>query len=118
MKAVKNHFPKVPRRLEEFGGWFLTVAKAQSVVASTRETVGVPVTQGVGYELNFIADTILALRKQAQDLEHIVERSSSQRPVVKLLSPAFGKATMAVLYWECGDPGQYSCGPAYVKAGS
>ncbi|MGC8551958.1 MAG: hypothetical protein ACP5O7_03735 [Phycisphaerae bacterium] len=48
----------------------------------------------------------------------MVERLGSQRPVVKLLSPAFGKATAAVLYLECGDPGQYSCGPAYVKAGS
>ncbi|MGC8551959.1 MAG: hypothetical protein ACP5O7_03740 [Phycisphaerae bacterium] len=60
MKAVKNYFPKDSWRLEEFGGWFLTAAKAQLVVARTRETVGVPVTQGVGYDLNVIAETILA----------------------------------------------------------
>ena len=108
--------PQAVEYLRELGGRLFSPEKAQAVVASARETVGVPVTQGVGYELKLIAEKLLELKQQDREHECMVERLGPKNPAVGLLAPALGKATATVLYLECGDPGKYPCSYAYLNA--
>ncbi len=108
--------PEAEGRLRAFGSQLLSAEKAQAVVASARETVGVAMTPGSEYELKVIAEKLLELKQQDREHERMVERLGPKTPAVGILAPALGKATATVLYLECGDPGRYPSCDAYLNA--
>ena len=97
------------------GGRFLKQEKIEAVLASSAETIGVPLTAQEEEELRALADHTLDLYRRLQEAKRKVERLSGERPSIKALSRAVGKGTAAVLVVEGGDPGQYGSSSEWLK---
>jgi transposase len=108
--------PEAAEYLAKIGGWRLSEDKIEKVVSGARETVGVPVTPEVSYELKYMAEKILSLQKESVEHEEVVERLGPECAVVKFLAPWLGRATAVIVYLVCGNPGEYPSGRAYLKA--
>ena len=103
-------------RLAQWGGRFLTAEKIAGVVAAARQTVGVPVGPAEAYGLKAIAQRALDSQRRLAQQHQAVTRKSAGRPEAALLGPALGRATVAILHVENGDPAAYGGVRMYPRA--
>ena len=102
-------------KLARWGGAFLKPEKIQAVIKSARETRGVPVGVGEGYQIAEIARRMLESKRRMEKHRRALEEGGEDLPTVRVAGQVLGPVTMAVLYLEAGDPGGYGNGQAYLK---
>lgn len=103
-------------RLAAWGGRFLTEAKILAVLQSAGTTRGAPVGAGEGYHLGQIAQRLRESRQRLTEHHRALEKRSVGLKAVQVAGSVLGRATMAVLQVEAGDPAGYLWGGAYLKA--
>jgi len=107
---------KAAERLSSWGRALLTEEKIAAVLASARETAGVP--QGP-YERQWVqecAKELLTARRMKHKAKQELKRLTQGHPTLSRLSAAIGFATASVLWVYLGNPQNYHCGEAYRKA--
>ncbi|MCG3124469.1 MAG: hypothetical protein GIKADHBN_02933 [Phycisphaerales bacterium] len=108
--------PKAAEQLKQWGRNMLPPERIERILSLARGTVGVEVSEQEALRVrHYAAEAIRAkrvMRRYKADLAEL----AMQHPVVKRMATAVGAATAGVLWLEGGDPGQYSCGRAYLKA--
>ena len=103
-------------RLASWGGRFLTKEKIEAVIGSAKATRGVPMCEA---ECRYVAEVVARLLEAKRNLgahKREVERLSGKLPEAALLGEGMGKATVAVLHVENGDPGDYEATRKYLRA--
>lgn len=108
--------PKAAEQLKRWGRNLLPLERIERILTSARETVGVEVSQQESLRVRHYAAEALRARKLTRRYKSQLSKLAMQHPVVKRMATAVGPATAGVLWLEGGDPGQYSCGRAYLKA--
>lgn len=103
-------------RLARWGRAMLTAEKIAEIVASAKGTKGVPVSEGEAYSIGVICSKMLLIRAEMAEHHQELERRSQGISSVKLLGGVLGKATMAIIHMDGGDPSGYTSGKAYLKA--
>jgi transposase len=103
-------------RLAEWGRTLLPPEKIAAVLASARETVGVPPGKYERQWLQECATELLASKRAKQKAKRELKRLSERSPVLSRLAVAIGYATASVLWVYLGSPQGYHCGEAYRKA--
>jgi len=107
---------KAAARLAKWGRTLLPPEKIAAVLASARETVGVPPGK---YERQWVqecANELLAARRVQQQAKRELKRLSERSPELSRLAAAIGYSTASVLWVWLGSPQSYHCGEAYRKA--
>lgn len=108
--------PNAAELLKRWGRNMIPPERIERILALARDTVGVDVSEQEALRVrHYAAEAIRAkrvMRRYKTDLAEL----AMQHPVVKRMATAVGPATAGVLWLEGGDPGQYSCGRAYLKA--
>jgi transposase len=97
------------------GGRFLKQEKVEAVVASSAETIGVPMTAQEAEELRDLAAHTLELYRQLEATKRKVERLGQQQASIQAMSRAVGKGTAAILVAEGGDPQRYESARQWEK---
>jgi transposase len=103
-------------RLAEWGRTLLPPEKIAAVLASARETVGIPPGKYERQWLQECANELLAAKRTKQKAKRELKRLSERSPVLGRLAAAVGYATASVLWVYLGSPQSYHCGEAYRKA--
>ena len=106
---------KAPERLAGWGGALLKPEKIGAVLKSARTTRGVPLGAGESYHLVEIARHLLASKRELEIHHRALEKGGVGLRAVSVAGEVLGKATLAVLHVEAGDPGAYRNGRAYLK---
>jgi transposase len=108
-----------PNALERVQGWgrhFLTAAKAQALVDSARQTVGVSMGRWQEEELRRSAQQIQQCQGQVRQSRRRLRALTFDHAAIRAMGDVVGVPTACVLWVELGDPSGYHCGPAYRKA--
>ena len=95
------------------------VAKPEAInaiLASARNTLGVPCTAGERHLLQLLAAELLRTRKALRAIERRIVARVEQEPGLQRVGQAFGKATALVLETTLGSPLEYPHPHAYLKA--
>jgi transposase len=108
--------PAATERVQGWGRGFLAADKAQALVNSARQTVGVTTGSWDEKRLQEYARTILACRQEMRTARRRLAALAQQQPAIRAMAAVVGAATACVLWVAVGDPGAYHCGPAYRKA--
>lgn len=104
------------QRLAEWGRTLLPPEKIAAVLASARETAGIPPGKYERQWLQECANELLAARRVKQKAKRELKRLSERSPVLGRLAAAIGYGTASVLWVHLGSPQNYHCGEAYRKA--
>jgi transposase len=103
-------------RLYRWGKGLLSRDKAETLLASARQTAGVAMGRWDEERLRRYAQEVQnALRQQRQARRRLRALASGQ-PTIRAMGAVVGPVTACVLWAELGDPRDYHCGPAYRKA--
>jgi transposase len=104
---------------EKLRGWgrgYLSPEKLQALLRSARDTLGVRQSVLDRRRLQDIARAALAARQEIRRARRRLYGLASQRPGLRAMGQVVGLGTAGVL-WAClGDPRNYYCAGAYVKA--
>lgn len=104
------------KRLQQWGGHYLSAEKVEALLAGARTSVGV--RQGVWERrrLREQAEQVDAARREAARCKRQLGRLAQGHAVLEAQGRVVGVATACVL-WACvGDPRDYHCAEAYRKA--
>ena len=108
--------PKAADRLYRWGKGLLRPDKAEALVASARQTAGVPTGRWDEQRLRCYAQEVhKGLQQQRQARRRLRQLAASQ-PTIRAMGEVVGLVTACVLYVELGNPQDYHCGAAYRKA--
>jgi transposase len=107
---------RAAERLYRWGKGLLSRDKAEALLASARQTAGVPPGHWDEERLRRYAQQVQeGLRQQRQARRRLRQLAASQ-PTIGAMGEVVGLVTACVLYVELGNPRDYHCGPAYRKA--
>jgi transposase len=107
------------KALEKLQGWgrsYLKPEKAEAFLTSAQETAGVRQSDLDRKRLKDIAQAALAARREVRRARHRLHQLAAHRPTIQAMGQVVGIGTACVLWAYLGDPHDYYCGPAYVKA--
>lgn len=108
--------PQATAKLHRLGGSGLTAESIDRILAGARHTQGVRQHCWDLQRMRDYATEALAARGQVKIAQkRLLELSADQQPIAALAG-AVGNSTAAVLWVYLGDPSNYHCGAAYVKA--
>ncbi len=108
--------PDAAEQLKRWGRNMLPSDRIERILALAQDTVGVDVSEPEALRVrHYAAEAVRAKRVMRRYKAELAELAM-RHPVVKRMATAVGAATAGVLWLEGGDPGQYSCGRAYLKA--
>jgi transposase len=108
--------PKAADRLYRWGKGLLRPDKAGALVASARQTAGVPLGRWDEQRLRCYAQEVhKGLQQQRQARRRLRQLAASQ-PTIRAMGEVVSLVTACVLYVELGKPQDYHGGPAYRKA--
>ena len=103
-------------RLQAWGRGPLKREKIDRIVASAASSVGVPMTAAEQAWLKEICGHILEARRVQKASRRELKELSSANEIIGRMKVALGEATACVLWVLLGDPRNYPCAGAYVKA--
>ena len=104
------------KRLVRWGGVWLDEAKAQRLLETARQSVGIRQSEVDKRRMREYAAAALQARQQMRRSQRELSKLAADQEVLKAQARAVGSATACVL-WSCvGDPREYGCGEAYRKA--
>jgi transposase len=104
------------RKLKSYGLGYLGTERIQEVIESARRTVGVRLTDLDRQRLRDYAGEALAAREKLKRTRSQLAKLARQKPAILAMGQVVGVATACVLWAYLGDPAEYHCGAAYVKA--
>ena len=107
--------PEARQSMRTVGGPLLKPEKIEAVLASSAETIGVPMTGQEAEELRDLAIRTLELYRRLEATKRKVERLGQQRASIQAMSRAVGKGTAAILVAEGGDPQHYQSAGQWEK---
>ena len=108
--------PKGVERVQTWGRHFLTAEKAEALVASARETLGMAMGPWDEVRMQRCVEQIQACRREMSVAKRRMTELALGHPAIGAMGKVVGLPTACVLWVELGDPSQYHCGPAYRKA--
>jgi transposase len=115
-EAVAKQSAEALQNMTRIGGASLSMEKCRQAVESAKTTTGVPMLDAECESLKELAKEILRNRDAARRVKADIECSVSNNVQMVPLGDAVGKVTAAVLFVELGDPSNYDCAAAYLKA--
>ena len=107
-----------PRATERFQAWskgLLKETKILSILASAKETAGVPASAAAKTWLQEVAGEALSAYRQLQRLESQLKKGAANHAGIQRLA-CLGVPTVCVLFATVGDPDDYDSAGAYLKA--
>lgn len=103
--------------MQKVGGHFLSQAKIDALLGSVTSSWGVPQLEE---ELELVREVASEIRRHQKATNRarvrIEKLSLMEDSVTKAIAPVVGRTTSAVLVAGVGDPRQFHCPAAYVKA--
>jgi len=90
--------------------------KLEKVIASAKNTVGVPMEVTERDAMRALVEEIERLRLKVAESDQLLQRLSKQFPVTNNICDTVGLITSIVLVALVGDPSGYACSRAYQKA--
>jgi transposase len=103
-------------RLYRWGKGLLSRDKAEALVASARQTAGVPAGRWDEERLRCYAQQVQDGLGQHRQARRRLRQLAPAQPVVGAMGEVVGPVTACVLWVELGNPQDYHCGAAYRKA--
>ena len=103
-------------KLKRWGGTPLTPDAVARLVDGARRTMGVRQQPTDLQRMRDYAQEALAARRQVNAAQKRLLELSRGHKAIEALSRAVGNATACVLFTHLGDPSNYHCAAAYVKA--
>lgn len=103
-------------QVRRWGGCYLSAEKAEALVASARQTVGVAMGGWDEKRLRRYAQQIQRCQEETRAARRRLRDLTREHTTIQAMGEAVGLATACVLWVELGDPGDYHCGAAYRKA--
>lgn len=103
-------------KLKGWGGRYLGDATARVVLNSAGRTVGVRMTATDLLRMKQYAQAAWEAREQVKQAKRHLARLAKGHATIQAMGQAVGVATACVLWAYLGDPHDYHCGEAYVKA--
>jgi transposase len=108
--------PDALQRVQGWGRQYLSAEKAQALVDSARQTLGVAMGAWDEERLRRYAQAIQQCRREWRASQRRLRELTQEHHAIRALGAVVGVATACVLWVELGDPRQYHCGAAYRKA--
>jgi transposase len=102
-------------RVRRWGGHHLSIDKAASLVNSARNTLGVEMGRWDEERMRRYVHEIQSCRREMRTARRRLCELARDHARIRAMGEVVGVATACVLWMELGDPGAYSCGPAYRK---
>jgi transposase len=103
-------------RVQRWGRQYLAAAKAQALVDSARQTVGVSMVRWDEERLRRYALQIQQCRGEIAAARKRLRALTRDHAAIGAMGEVVGVPTACVLWVELGDPSSYHCGSAYRKA--
>jgi transposase len=103
------------QQVRSWGGTFLSVEKAETLVASACRTVGMAMSRWDEEEMRRYARRIQGCREESRRCRRRLVELTRDHATIQAMGEVVGVPTACVLWVEAGDPRLYSCGPAYRK---
>jgi transposase len=108
--------PDALAQVQRWGKQFLSAAKAQQLVTSARQTVGVVMGGWDEERLRRYARQIQQCRGEMRACRQRLRAVTRDHAAIQRMGKVVGVPTACVLWVELGDPSVYHCGSAYRKA--
>jgi len=108
--------PQAVSKLQRFSRNHLSQQKIEQIIDEAKQTVGVRQTAVDQQRLRDYATEALAAKQQIKQAQKRLLSLSRPIQPIRALTPAVGNATACLLFTCLGDPADYPCGAAYVKA--
>ena len=107
---------RAAERLYRWGKGLLSRDKAEALVASARQTAGVPSGRWDEERLRRYAQQVQDGLQQHRQTRRRLRQLASAQPIIQAMGVVVGPVTACVLWVELGNPQDYHCGAAYRKA--
>jgi transposase len=108
--------PDPVEQVRSWGKQFLTLEKAQELVTSAKQTVGVAMGPWDEERLRRHAQQIQKCRAEMRGCRQRLRALTRDHAAIQGMGEVVGVPTACVLWVELGAPSAYHCGPAYRKA--
>jgi transposase len=108
--------PEALKEVQDWGGHYLKLEKAQAIVNSARETAGVSTLPWDEKRMQRYALEIQKCKAETRAARRRLRELTADHVEIQAMSEAVGVPTACVLWVELGDPSAYHCGSAYRKA--
>jgi transposase len=108
--------PDALQQVQRFGGNYLSAEKAQRLVDSAQQTVGVTMGRWDEERLRRYAQQIRQCKDETLAARKRLRKLTIDHASIRRMAEVVGVATACVLWVELGDPKDYHCGAAYRKA--
>jgi transposase len=103
-------------KLQRWGGPLLEAEKVTRLIASARQTAGVPANELEAMRLRHCAAKVRETDEQLSQVHAEMARSIKGEGLLEMIAQAVGAATACLLFVRLGDPRKYCCARAYLKA--
>ena len=114
--AVSEQEEEAAELMRRIGGRFLKPEKVESVLASARSSLGVPMVAEESRALAELARETRRLRRSAKQARHRVESLARRQISVRRMGEVVGLATAAVLVATAGNPTAYPNAASWLKS--
>lgn len=104
------------QRLYRWGKGLLSPDKVETLVASARQTAGVPTGRWDEERLRRYAQQMQDGIQQQRQARRRLQQLAATQPIVAAMGEVVGPVTACVLWVLLGNPQDYHCGQAYRKA--
>ena len=108
--------PQAAKKLQDWGGPWLASEKIQELLRGARTTAGVPANATERQRMQQYAAYALTAKRDLRATERQLTKLARGDPLLRRMGEAVGMATACVLFVRLGDPRNYSCARAYLKA--
>ena len=108
--------PDALKRVQSWGRHFLSAEKAQALVDSARQTMGVTMGRWEEESLRRYACQIQQHQGEMRAARRRMRELTRDHTAIRAMGAVVGVPTACVLWVELGDPSAYHCGSAYRKA--
>ena len=102
--------------LRQWGRGPLKADKIDRIVESAGASVGVPMSQVEADWMREVSGEILRAREVQKSCRLTLKRLASNHEIIQRMAASLAVPTACVLWTELGDPRNYPCAAAYVKA--
>jgi transposase len=104
------------QRVQGWGRHYLSAEKAQALVDSARQTMGVAMGRWEEERLRRYAQQIQHCQGETRAARRRLRELTRDQAAIRGMGAVVGVPTACVLWVELGDPSAYHCGSAYRKA--
>jgi transposase len=101
---------RAAERLYRWGKGLLSRDKAEALVASARQTAGVPVGRWDEERLRRYAQQVQEGLRQHRQAQRRLRQLASAQPIIQAMATVVGPVTACVLWVALGNPQDYHCG--------